>query len=287
MPRPVTGKPAIKGTRGPDAIIVTEDGVLVNGTLKSYLPGTIAGGFVINGNAGSDVITGGPGPDQLLGGDGNDWLAGTMEDVFDGGRGIDTLDFSGSPTAVGVDLLGSGKFFPDIEITRGSDGYLDVFLNAASEISGVAGGIENIVGSRGNDWLVGNRFENTIRGGDGDDAIAPGLDNNSSDQYFGEDGNDELVAGGGNDQLTGGAGADKFVFDPNHWDGQWVVHDYSKDEDDEVLLFPYSGTVTWSEVDHLGTASLRASFDGGDSITFVGITDPMQIVLIETTMWPA
>jgi Ca2+-binding RTX toxin-like protein len=276
---------------------------MVNSTLKSYSDGQIEAGFVIKGDAGDDVISGGLGPDQieggsgndqiaggagadrLLGGEGNDTLSGTMDDTFDGGRGIDTLDLSGSPTAVGVDLGGYGAFYTQISSTPDPDGYLDVDLGD-TQLEGVARAIENIIGSSYNDWLMGNYLENIIRGGSGDDVISPGLNDRSTDFFYGDDGNDEIFAGGGDDQLTGGSGADMFVFDPVSNDGDWVIQDYSKADGDQVLLFPYDGALAWSPVDYLGTPSMQATFDGGDTLTFVGVTAVSDIDMASTMSWP-
>jgi Ca2+-binding RTX toxin-like protein len=68
---------------------------------------------VIGGSAG-DRLTGGPGPDTLIGGGGPDKLFGLAgidrlvgglgDDQLDGGSETDIADFSGSATAVTVDL---------------------------------------------------------------------------------------------------------------------------------------------------------------------------------------
>ena len=295
----LSGKITIKGTRNADDIAVVAQGVEVNGNLKAYGDAQIDAGFIIKGDAGDDTLTGGRGPDEidggggndrlsggegadkLLGGDGNDVLAGTMIDRFDGGRGIDTLDLSGSPTAVGVDLSGFGTFWTDVDITRAPNGYLAVDLGE-DQLSGAAKAFENIIGSSYNDWLVGNGLENILRGGGGDDALSATHNDGVVEQLFGEAGNDELDAGSGHDALPGGGGADKFVFDPANRDGDWVIRDYSKAEGDKVLLFPYDGSISWNAVDHLGTPSLQATFDGGDTLTFVGITDYSQIDIAAT-----
>jgi Ca2+-binding RTX toxin-like protein len=298
-----TGKIAIKGTRANDTITVGETSVTVNGATKYYSPEQVSAGFLLKGDAGHDTISGGGGPDEidggdgndsltggggadkLLGGAGNDHLVGTMDDSFDGGRGVDTLDLSGSPTAIGVDLSGLGAFFPDVSVTMAPNGFL--VAEPGSELSGVAKSLENVIGSDFNDFIFSNNLENFLRGGAGDDYISASRPDGVADKLFGDDGNDELFSGGGNDELTGGTGADKFSFDPAKYDGDWVVHDYSRSEGDQVFLFPYSGDQpTWTAVNHGGISSMRADFADGDSITFVGITDYTQIDLVATTAWP-
>lgn len=69
---------------------------------------------------------------------------------------------------------------------------------------------------QGNDILVGLGGDDTIRGGDGEDALfGDGYDNNAAgvassydDTLSGGDGNDLLVGGMGNDTLSGGDGVD-------------------------------------------------------------------------------
>jgi hypothetical protein len=57
--------------------------------------------------------------------------------------------------------------------------------------------VENLVGGRGNDKLVGSFRNNVIRGGNGRDVIDGGR------------GNDRLYGGNGNDRITGGVGWDR------------------------------------------------------------------------------
>jgi Ca2+-binding RTX toxin-like protein len=93
--------------------------------------------------------------------------------------------------------------------------------------------IENVTGGAAADYLVGDEFDNRLRGGGGDDEIFGRAGNDhlwgdgAHDQLFGEDGVDEIFGGSGNDLLNGGhdhfrdtleggAGSDTFV-DPQHW----------------------------------------------------------------------
>lgn len=304
MGRPVTsGKITIKGTRGNDTIAVGESSVTVNGRTTPYTAEQVAAGFLLKGDAGDDTITGGVGPDEidggggndtliggggvdkLMGGEGNDTLTGTMDDLFDGGRGIDTLDLSASPVAVGIDIQGYGTFYRDVVVRDSNgDGFLDTDLGEGT--AGVAKEIENIIGSAFNDFIFGNRLENFIRGGDGDDYISTAQSDTYADKLLGEGGNDELYAGSGNDELTGGPGADKFSFDPLSNSGDWIVHDYSKTEGDKVFLFPFDGEIGWTTVEYGGLNSLRANFADGDSITFVGVANVSDIDIIASTAWP-
>jgi serralysin len=66
-------------------------------------------------------------------------------------------------------------------------------------------GIENIIGSQGNDMITLNTGSNVIDGQGGDDTLAGG---DSADRLSGGSGNDMLLGGAGNDTLLGGLGSD-------------------------------------------------------------------------------
>jgi len=108
----------------------------------------------LTGGAGNDVLHGGADNDQLWGNAGNDTLdGGAGADVLSGGAGIDTADYSGSATAVTVDLAaGTG---------HGGDAEGDS-LNS----------IENVIGSAFDDRLVAGTAGNRLTGGDGADTFA-------------------------------------------------------------------------------------------------------------------
>ncbi len=89
-------------------------------------------------------------------------------DRLDGGAGSDTADYSGEASAITVDLSQATE-------TSGPDmGYN--LLGAAA--GGAAGdklkGIENIIGTAGDDTLTGGTGANTFTGGDGADALDGG-----------------------------------------------------------------------------------------------------------------
>jgi Ca2+-binding RTX toxin-like protein len=136
----------------------------------------LGGNDTLIGGDGIDVLDGGAGADQLIGGDGNDVLeGGAGADQLNGGNGVDTASYAGATAAVSVNLGGG---------TPGTgDAAGDTFVS-----------IENIVGSRFDDTLIGNAGNNYISGGAGDDRI---------------------TGGGGTDWFAGGAGADWLIGDGN------------------------------------------------------------------------
>ena len=138
---------------------------------------------VISGGAGDDTLEGAGGEDSLFGGDGNDILQATDDgDLLDGGAGTDTVSYQ----------FASGGVF--------------VTLNGQSVDGDQYFGIENFIGSRYNDVLIGSNAINTLRGGAGDDDL---VGNGGNDVLSGELGSDEINGGSGNDILNGGAGIDR------------------------------------------------------------------------------
>jgi len=99
---------------------------------------------VLTGELGNDTLVGNDGNDMLIGGDGND--------VLTGGLGSsDTASYAANSSAVTVSLA----------------------TNTASD-GDVLSGIENIIGSNGNDTITGDTGANTLAGGFGNDTISGG-----------------------------------------------------------------------------------------------------------------
>ena len=78
------------------------------------------------------------------------------------------------------------------------------------------GGLRNIY--EGDDTIIGNKFNDFIRGGIGNDSIIGNAGNDrllgdSGDDFLtGSTGADTLIGGAGSDVLRGGSGADRFVY---------------------------------------------------------------------------
>jgi Ca2+-binding RTX toxin-like protein len=143
----------------------------------------------MRGGSGNDTFLGSNRGEQLFGEDGDDYFVdgsatsattsfpGTF---FNGGNGIDTVDYSAKTLPVSADLVRP-------------IGTEDAFL-----------GIENVFGGSSDDVLNGDWQQNHLRGNHGDDTI------------FGDDGNDTIDGGGGSDKLGGGKGADSIFGDWDH-----------------------------------------------------------------------
>jgi len=195
---------------GPWTIISVEN---VDGT---QLADTITGNSVaniINGNGGDDIINGAGGNDTLNGGGGNDLLiGGDGNDILDGGGGVDILYgeagddtfriFNGWNGGYGeIYLGGAGSDTFDFSATTVSTSIVDLADGTFTYTPGGSGAvslssIENAIGGSGADTLRGSGESNYLVGNGGNDAL------------YGRDGNDTLIGGEGNDILDGGAGVD-------------------------------------------------------------------------------
>ncbi len=220
----------------------------------------------IEGGPGDDTLTGTAGDDTIFGFNGNDTLIGLAgTDTLDGGAGTDTADYSGSGTAVTVNLAtGSGS---------GGDAQGDTLIS-----------IENLDGSDHDDSLTGDGHDNTLDGGAGNDTLIGGA---GDDRLRGRDGDDTLDGGAGADDLEGDGGNDILVWDPadTSIDGDSGTDTLRVDSGD-VDLTSFGGsidgieqidleadtganTVTLSAQDVLDmsdTDTLTILGDGGDSV---------------------
>ncbi|MHC5611474.1 MAG: calcium-binding protein, partial [Nostoc sp.] len=115
------------------------------------------------GEQGDDKLLGGAENDTLYGGAGNDtysFLAnsalGTDTIIETTTDGTDTINFSGTTTAVNVNL--------GVTTLQTVNSNLKLILSANNVI-------ENATGGTGNDTLIGNTLNNTLIGGDGNDQL--------------------------------------------------------------------------------------------------------------------
>jgi len=139
----------------------------------------------------------------------------TEDDTIKGGAGCDTLEFTyngGAPltNVTGIEhiILGDAA-----TMLTGHDTLADPGSTFTLDASGITGDGYNlewsgapifnfkqyIIGSDGNDSIIGGQGNDTLLGGDGDDSL------------FGGDGNDCLVGGSGDNWLEGGAGNDTLI----------------------------------------------------------------------------
>lgn len=173
-----------------------------------------AGPSVLDGEAGDDTLIAGAGTDSLFGGEGDDVLTAALDasDELDGGDGSDLLDATVAGDVVltdgGVHLLGAAAVV-GIESARITQTVAQRTIDASA-----FGGALELIGSAGDDTLIGGPAGSSIHGEAGNDALAGGtaadeLEGGAGDDTLdGSDGDDELDAGDGDDRLAGGDGHD-------------------------------------------------------------------------------
>ena len=157
---------------------------------------------LIGGLGGADRIFGEGGNDILRGDDGNDTLNGGVgNDALIGGRGADTLvGGAGRDAASYIDTI------PDVTTSAGVRADMVLLSTNTSDAAGDSyDSVEDLVGSRGGDFLGGNGGANRLFGFGGEDILAG---RSGNDTLYGQDGNDELRGGAGADFLVGGTGRD-------------------------------------------------------------------------------
>ena len=173
------------------------------------------GSGTVAAHDGNDIVTAAGGVRHYLLGRGHDTIlvrSVINADTYDGGGGVDTIDWSHSNVNPGVGLdidmeLGTARI-------RGNPTY-ESMTN-----------FEKLIATAANDYVVGNTANNSISGGAGSDTLH-GVNGNDLlfgdagfDTLYGDEGNDRLFGGQGNDRLfgaqgddvlNGGAGADTMV----------------------------------------------------------------------------
>ena len=134
----------------------------------------------LRGTTGNDVIFGLGGADGINGLDGDDTIDGGLgNDVINGNLGSDTLDYSTGFDANGgikVDfsVFGATGWSP-VRIDRNGDGRIEesdfvrVFVAGLGDVAET--GVENVIGTIGNDVILGNDADNTFFGSFGDDVL--------------------------------------------------------------------------------------------------------------------
>lgn len=188
--------------------------------------------------------------------------------IWDTG-GNDTLDASAHRNNVKLDLR-AGHFSK-------FGGYEDVAI--AFDVK-----IENAIGGRGSDKIIGNGAANSlkggggkdnIKGGGGSDTLAGGAGGDNLNGGGGQDvlrgggGGDTLRGGGGNDTLRGQSGGDTFVFKTG--DGADRVLDFQDDVDHVKVVGFGSKALVLSYAD-TGGGDVSFDFGHGDVLTIQDVT---------------
>ena len=177
------------GTFADEVLTGTPDADLIQAEPpgRTSVPNIFVPGFgdTLSGGAGDDTLVGGPGGDHLDGGDGVDTVVLTNFELWGVmvllGEDVDGHPWGGAPGEQGV-----------TDEDRPNE--VDTLIS-----------IENVVGTRFSDDIVGGAGANRLDGGEGNDTLG-GV--GGDDTVLGGGGNDVVRGGEGNDQLSGGAGRD-------------------------------------------------------------------------------
>lgn len=120
--------------------------------------------------------------------------------------GQDTIDQSRASEAWHIEL-------PDLLLTNLVDTRVGICISidnlnrkVPTDLTWLAGDIENATGGRYGDVLIGSRLDNVLTGNNGNDRIQG---ESGDDELSGGSGKDKLSGGRGNDILKGGDGRDK------------------------------------------------------------------------------
>ncbi|MCB1339646.1 MAG: hypothetical protein KDK24_00985 [Pseudooceanicola sp.] len=154
---------------------------------------------IFHGDDSESVFEDGMGRDLFNGGGGDDLLmAGVsrrrFDDRYDGGEGVDGIDYSAARSDILVDL--SKGLARDLSTGKAGIGR-DVVKN-----------FEHVLTGAGNDRLLGSRADEFLEAGNGNDVVVGGL------------GNDRIYGGRGNDKIDGDNGKlDKKGFDIADYSG--------------------------------------------------------------------
>lgn len=252
--------------------------VVTGGQLGDTMSGTNGFAVTFNGGPGDDTLTGADqndtlngdaGDDDLMGKDGDDVLSGGADDdtfaeetadngsdTFNGGTGIDVVDYSGR--TVGVIVTMDGKAADD-----GEDG----------EDDNVKGDVEDLIGTDEVDDITGNALANSITGGLEDDE----LDGGAGDDVFYQDADDD-----GDDTIAGGLGVDTVDYsdrtDPVH---ATLDNTTASGKYDDVGLAMVEGDILGTDIENLmggsdadvltGNALNNELVGGGGIDTLVGL----------------
>ena len=266
----------LTGTSGKDEIRINSGHLYLNDGERLVTAGAVK--ITINGGDGDDVVRT-DSPHTL----------GTTPIFYDGGRGIDTLDFTDSSQAVAVNLYQPRHGSWQQSVATGfslepignlSPGFYDpadpqkiLSLGDTSVQTNNLQNFENVIGSTHDDYIsLGSTAGARAEGGAGNDYI---MGWSGADTLLGGADNDFLFGKAGNDTMTGGTGADQFqVLTLNGVD---VVTDFNVAEGDQLYIGWQQATdtlpdenswyaTTWTDAQGGVHQAIRADFTGGGVI---------------------
>ena len=240
-------------------------------------------GYTVDLSGGNDRYIGltGTVTSTVSGGSDNDTMIGNpdADDTFDGGAGVDLLDFRRGPAVV-LALNGSfaaagaalGDTYTGFEAVRGSAFWADLLRGDgfANALSGL-GGKDSLEGAGGADTLSGGNLADVLTGGNGSDTFRYDYLSDGGDMItdfsagIGNDDQFQIVAsafGGG--LVAGALAASQF---------QNRADNAAQDSDDR-FIFRTTDRTLWFDVDGLGGAAavMMADLQASATLTALDIS---------------
>ncbi|HXK20753.1 MAG TPA: hypothetical protein VNG33_23240, partial [Polyangiaceae bacterium] len=219
---------ALDGESGEKDNVKSDIEIVVGGTANDTLTGSSANDE-LHGGAGVDTISGGGGDDLLIGDTGNDILNGEAgNDTFDDGD-VDALILTGPLKGAGADVFNGGTGFDTVDYSERTNTVTVTTCIDATKLTGTSAlvattgisacvandgeagetdnavNIAHVIGGGGDDTITGSQADDTLEGGAGIDTIHGGL---GADFVYGDAGDDFLFGDAGDDDVDGGVGDD-------------------------------------------------------------------------------
>ena len=250
---------------------------------------------IVRGTKNDDTLEGAVGVAERLVGSGcNDTLIGEWGDIantpsgyliYDGGIGIDTLDFTQfhdpvSDKGIAIDLY-QGYIYRDWTTLNFGDLYDPQF---ATRLKGAVLGVENVIGSDFDDYIKGNHAVNYIGGRAGNDHLSTRLGTNT---LIGGADDDHIHMSAEVGTLTGDGGGiengnDIFYLGGGYADiysmnriTDFDLRDSAEDTQFDKLYLTSSNALTWGENEAgelVAYMTYQNSTDVLGEIVFTGLT---------------
>jgi Ca2+-binding RTX toxin-like protein len=199
-----TGNDTVQGDAGSDTLDGGDGDDNLTGGEGNDVIMAAGGSDCLLGNDGSDILFDGTGNDAVHGGSGSDYVvaaADAANDVYDGGEGRDTLDYSAAAESLTIDLGNA--------IANGGDTGHDQIANFEDVVGG--SGPDHIIAGSTSLSMSGRAGNDCLEGGAGNDAISDGT---GCDTVRAGGGDDRVLAAAdeANDSYSGGAGQDQLDY---------------------------------------------------------------------------